>query len=403
MMRPVPKPFSRKRSVDTSPSLDPRTATPATFFLSRSPHVSDLESSISTDGQDSQDAKDNMYGVQSLDETLCQTEFAGSPRDLPADSLKHATDDLESHLTRRRSTLRPMDPDTLDSPEQTSPLSHAVSRPLTPLDLGNPDDPSSLPSSPKSISNQSLRPLDDISITDEINSQAIGSGDEEEFGSSRPLPGGASQLIMPSIKMPSRRPFTERGKAMGRFKLLLAGSPGKFHVLISSVNATNGLEIGSGKTSLIKSIVQTCDDIVHVDTIPSVTSLERRRPPRPRSRGTLITTSEIYASTKPYPSWWSDLEDSRVLRRRKSIGEIVLERNICFVDTPATSLSRAGQTDAVVQYLRQQLLRATSALNDSGVDFQNLLAGNGGSQVDAILYLISNGRSPESPVPCCPC
>ncbi|KAJ6001818.1 hypothetical protein N7499_002317 [Penicillium canescens] len=372
MMRPVPEPFSRKRSVDTSPSLDPRTATPATFFLSRSPHVSDLESSISTDGQDSQDAKDDMYGVQSLDETLCQTEFAGSPRDLPADSLKHATDDLESHLTRRRSTLRPMDPGTLDSPEQTSPLSHAVSRPLTPLDLGNPDDPSSLPSSPKSISNQSLRPLDDISITDEINSQPIGSGDEEEFGSSRPLPGGASQLIMPSIKMPSRRPFTERGKAMGRFKLLLAGSP------------------GSGKTSLIKSIVQTCDDIVHVDTIPSVTSLERRRPPRPRSRGTLVTTSEIYASTKPYPLWWSDLEDSRVLRRRKSIGEIVLERNICFVDTPATSLSRAGQTDAVVQYLRQQLLRATSALNDSGVDFQNLLAGNGGSQVDAIIYLISN-------------
>jgi hypothetical protein len=109
-----------------------------------------------------------------------------------------------------------------------------------------------------------------------------------------------------------------------------------------------------------------------------------------------MTTSEIYASTKPYPSWWSDLEDSRVLRRRKSIGEIVLERNICFVDTPATSLSRAGQTDAVVQYLRQQLLRATSALNDSGVDFQNLLAGNGGSQVDAILYLITNGRPPES-------
>ncbi|KAJ5775919.1 uncharacterized protein N7511_000930 [Penicillium nucicola] len=377
-MRPVPDPFPRKRSFDTSPSLDPRTATPATFFLSRSPHGSDLESSISTESHGSQDAKEHMYGVQSLDETLCPAEFARSPRDLPADSLNHAadatdtTDDLESHLARRRSTLKPLDAGVLDSPEQTSSLSQIVSRPLTPLDLGNPDDPSSLPSSPKSISNQSLRPLDEISITDEINSQAIGSGDEEDYGSSHPPPGGASQLIMPSIKMPSRRPFTERGKTMGRFKVLLAGSP------------------GSGKTSLIKSIVQTCDDIVHVDTIPSVTSVERCRPSRPRSRGTLISTSEIYASTKPYPSWWSDLEDSRVLRRRKSIGEIVLERNICFVDTPATSLSRAGQTDAVVQYLRQQLLRATSALNDTGVDFQNLLAGNGGSQVDAILYLISN-------------
>lgn len=148
---------------------------------------------------------------------------------------------------------------------------------------------------------------------------------------------------------------------------------------------------------MIKSIVQTCEDIVHVDSfdpLPSVTSLEHRRPSRPHA-GPVPTRgmpAEIYASTKPYPSWWSDLEDSRVLRRRKSIGEIVLERNLCFVDTPATSLSRAGQTESVMQYMRQQLHRATTALAGSGSDFQNLLAGNGGSQVDAILYLISSGE-----------
>jgi hypothetical protein len=83
-----------------------------------------------------------------------------------------------------------------------------------------------------------------------------------------------------------------------------------------------------------------------------------------------------------------------VLRRRKSIGEIVLERNLCFVDTPATSLSREGQTDATIQYMRQQLHRATTALESAGVDFQNLLAGNGGSQVDAVLYLISEDTLP---------
>jgi hypothetical protein len=151
---------------------------------------------------------------------------------------------------------------------------------------------------------------------------------------------------------------------------------------------------------LIKAIVQTCEDIVHVDSIDSlssVTALERRRSSRPHSgsvptRGMPTAITEIYASTKPYPSWWSDLEDSRVLRRRKSIGEIVLERNLCFVDTPAISLSRAGQTDAVLQYLRQQLQRATAAVAGSGVDFQNMLAGNGGTQVDAILYLISHGK-----------
>ena len=80
-----------------------------------------------------------------------------------------------------------------------------------------------------------------------------------------------------------------------------------------------------------------------------------------------------------------------MLRRRKSIGEIVLERNLCFVDTPAISLSRLGQTDVILRYMRQQLHRATTALSESDMDLQNLLAGNGGSQVDAILYLISNG------------
>jgi hypothetical protein len=31
---------------------------------------------------------------------------------------------------------------------------------------------------------------------------------------------------MPSIKMPSRRPFTETGKNFGRLKILLAGHSG---------------------------------------------------------------------------------------------------------------------------------------------------------------------------------
>lgn len=103
--------------------------------------------------------------------------------------------------------------------------------------------------------------------------------------------------------------------------------------------------------------------------------------------------SEIYASTKPYPTWWSDLEDSRVLRRRKSTGDVVLERNLCFAYTPKSALSRAGQTDAILQYIRQQLVRATTSLHHSNHDFENLLAGNGGAQVDAVLYLISTGMS----------
>lgn len=71
----------------------------------------------------------------------------------------------------------------------------------------------------------SRRASDAGSYMDEVTSQAIASsGDEErdELVES----GSAPQLVMPSIKMPSRRPFTERGKNMGRLKVLIAGDSG---------------------------------------------------------------------------------------------------------------------------------------------------------------------------------
>jgi hypothetical protein len=100
--------------------------------------------------------------------------------------------------------------------------------------------------------------------------------------------------------------------------------------------------VGIGKTSLIKAIVQTCEDIVHVDPLATaaVAIPERRRSSKSKSKSrsssSIATTevTEIYASTRAYPSWWSDLEENRVLRRRKSLGDSVLERNLCFVDTP---------------------------------------------------------------------
>lgn len=237
------QPHSRKPSFDqlSPPPCDPRTAAPTTFFLARSPHASGLDSRPLVP-DDAEQTRDSMYGVQSLDETLSRGEWVGSPRQQLAESFSTASslkqdpdqdEPEESISSRRRSTLRPFGSGIRESSLGQS-VSDLSSRPLTPLNLSNPDDPSSLPSSPKSISNQSLRPLDDISITDEINSQVIASGDEDEHpgGSPRPGPVGASQLIMPSLKMPSRRPFTDRGKAIGRFKLLLAGAPGNISLSI---------------------------------------------------------------------------------------------------------------------------------------------------------------------------
>lgn len=110
-----------------------------------------------------------------------------------------------------------------------------------------------------------------------------------------------------------------------------------------------------GKTSLIKAIVQVCEDIVHVDPlsanaifIPETKERASRIKLRSGSADMQATSeiTEVYASTRAYPAWWSDLEESRLLRRRKSMGDSVLERNLCFVDTPGygshTSVSSFG-------------------------------------------------------------
>jgi hypothetical protein len=72
----------------------------------------------------------------------------------------------------------------------------------------------------------------------------------------------------------------------------------------------------------------------------------------------------------------------------------VLERNLCFVDISA-SRNDKGQpdqtTEVIIQYMKQQLSRAIAAVSHPSSDLQNMLGGNGGSQVDLILYIISEG------------
>ncbi|KAK3340127.1 Septin-domain-containing protein [Neurospora tetraspora] len=207
--------------------------------------------------------------------------------------------------------------------------------------------------------------------------------------------GSAPQLIMPSINMPSRRPFTDQGKSMGRLKVLIAG------------------DSGVGKTSLIKAIVQSCEHIVHVDPItpspmspqPSLKSSvtlkgkqtkggSRSSSRRQSSNGTGQIT-EVYASTKPYPQWWSEIDDLNVLKRRKSMEDTVLDRNICFVDTPGygSGSSSMDTITPVVQYIESQMQRMNvNALNDG--DMLNMLGGEGGVQIDVVFYLVSNRLRP---------
>jgi hypothetical protein len=141
--------------------------------------------------------------------------------------------------------------------------------------------------------------------------------------------------------------------------------------------------VAAGKTSLIKSIVQLCEDIVHVDPLSPPSSLYTSQ------RDSLVgqsAVSEIYASTKPYPEWWSNVEESRILRRRKSMGDSVLERNVCFVDT-----SDSIKLEKIISYVEQQLVNAISSVDQLSGEFSGMLSGRGSSQVDVILYLLCKG------------
>lgn len=275
-------------------------------------------------------------------------------------AVRNDNSDARSHITETSSINTP-----------------SASLPMTPVLFGTSDQGSAL--SGASSRRNSL--TGSFSEDQYSRGQSVVEDTEKETGSTLLDSGSAPQLVMPSIKMPSRRPFTETGKSMGRLKVLIAG------------------DSGVGKTSLIKAIVQTCEHIVHVDPItpPSASSSVKKSRGRKGSRPEASTQklTEIYASTKPYPTWWSDLDDVSVLKRRKSLGDAVLERNLCFVDTPGYS-SRSSPMDVivpVVKYVETQLQKISSdALNES--EIISMVGGDGGCQVDVVFYIINEKIKP---------
>lgn len=195
------QPRSRKASVtDPLPAPSIRSASPVTFFLRRG-------SQGTGDGN--------------------TAEIPDNPIPSAPTAVAKADSDEASQSPRRRSTLKAGEATTSrGSPSAECQTQLPQQEALTPLLI--PSDTSSLPSSPKSTSTRSLRPSEVGSTAEETGSQAIlSSGDEElEPEPSSQSAEGAPQLIMPSIKIPSRRPFTERGKRIGNFKILVAGAKG---------------------------------------------------------------------------------------------------------------------------------------------------------------------------------
>jgi septin family protein len=351
---------------------------------------------------------DSNFGVQSLEEAMGEslypdsttwlhrdgTEY-GSPRPTNPTAVKkrkvsypphprtarphHRDVSSELPSTTASSAASPMSLRSSDSPfrshlRRASNSSISLDRPLTPLKL-SPNSGSAMPITPRSESVQSFRLSDeDSSVAWETNSQAIQSsnGDEDDKLSELDLSQEREpQLVMPSISMPARRPFTARGRTMGRLKVMVAGK--------SAV----------GKTSLIKSIVQSCKDIVHVDQVPHTTPNQSLQTSRSTDYEPTKDFVETQASTRPYPLWWSDVESSRGLWRRKSFGEGILERNICFIDTPGSDSEVSRKR--ILQEIESLQLENVQMDKMSDKQLLNLFSGEGGTYVDAVLYLFEPG------------
>jgi len=213
------EPRPRKSSISDAPSLtgDRSSHAPTTFFLSRD---NDVSRPPVDKNNDTSASAVSPSPVSSLRELIQEADR----------SIKHPLPRSAEGRSgsRRRSTIKPGTCTGLQRRSSTAsnePNIPVPDRGITPSPL--PSGDTSLPSSPKSVSSRSLQKSDDESINDETGSQAIASSEEDEGDIPTKVQDSQPELIMPSIKMPSRRPFTERGKALGRFKVMVAGRKGE--------------------------------------------------------------------------------------------------------------------------------------------------------------------------------
>jgi len=233
-MRPLPgdDAFAGRSDDDSTPLASRSQAPQMTYFLADENSIGESQSQSPTILPKHRDpAKTSTHGVESLETTTGSMPEVGEDQE-----LRDARHNWKKNLQMRRSSNAeedlPDSPSSEDISRNVSP-SHqrrssqaTISRPFTPLSFGSPA-PASIMSSPRS-----RRTSDAGSYMDDNASQAIISSGEEdkEIDSELMDSGSAPQLVMPSIKMPSRRPFTEKGKNLGRLKVLIAGDSGRTHV-----------------------------------------------------------------------------------------------------------------------------------------------------------------------------
>lgn len=222
-------PTSRKQSVsEAGPNYASTSGNgPTTFFMAS-------EKMLDAQQTPTASVSESSFGIKSLVEDNAVAEADNDREDSNSNGRRRSTI-KPRRLVQRDSSMDSLglgsfagSDDSSPSRAQKNPASiTSASQPLTPLSYASPTFESSEAGSPKSMSLRSFRHSDDDSL-DGRSSQAIMSDSEEEEEADLPASASmtAPQFIMPSIMMPSRRPFTPRGQELGKLKILLAGSSG---------------------------------------------------------------------------------------------------------------------------------------------------------------------------------
>lgn len=170
---------------------------------------------LSTSPEDADSARRRKGSFVSTVSTECSRQ---SRNDSEEDGEDEDDDNDDRALDERsvasfQSSIHPSSDPMGRSPQE------GLSQPLTPI-LGPSPDPQGTPL--RSPSGTSYRSEEDV-----MSEPAEGEEASRESFIGTPSDAlVAPQLIMPEITIPSRRPFTARGKNIGRLKVLIAGDSG---------------------------------------------------------------------------------------------------------------------------------------------------------------------------------
>jgi hypothetical protein len=233
---PTARPRSRKSSVDHPTA--PLSNVPTTFVMKR---VGDLEHTMAPPHSAPAIGKqqDSTFGVQSLADTLedafgPESTAAGADPEKATETQHHGpkSSRSESHGSSTDSILQSDKVRTTSVRKLRRNFTNHDSITHFKLPAASTDVPSPLPTSvmgstPRSASLTSLKLSDEESTMDDAASQAVvSSGEEEEQVETQQDVSSFPQLVMPEMQMPTRRPFTTRGKAMGKLRVMVAGETG---------------------------------------------------------------------------------------------------------------------------------------------------------------------------------